>query len=169
MLMFFLGLAFHYIYIIRRTNTKSKYFDHLYANMKDTPVGKSFTLEFVMRRLILAICVVVMIEFLSKTTVPVMNTLIHFMAFVYIVLSHPFKQKTDNLIETMNECQITVISSFFIFYRSKEEWSDVLVSGIIFSLILNNIIIAIINICMLIKKCCCKSKSKGKVIGSWAI
>jgi hypothetical protein len=145
------------------TEKKDLYFKELYKDIKVGKLKRSFASWFLLRRGVLAIWVVLTIDYLDLTPLLATNATIHLASFLYMAVIKPFENKSDNFVEIMNELQVTLISSVFIFIQKESEWTIIHIYTIIFSLLLNSFIIALISLITLLcafKKCLNKKKSK---------
>jgi hypothetical protein len=77
-----------------------------------------------------------------------------------MIMVRPFKNKSDNLIEIVNELLISIVTSILIFVQSEDQWNDIMIYSIIGSLLINNTVSALISLIIFIMNCrkCRKNK-----------
>ena len=147
MVSFIIFVILHYLKssFSQTENIPESYLSEMYASVQMNKLKRMHLSLFLIRRTMLVFSIIILTELVDLTAVLIINTLIHLFGFLHVTILRPMKSKTDNFVEIMNEAQVSVISSVFIFIQDKDGWNDTLVFIIIGSLLVNNLIIMCIS------------------------
>ena len=152
---FFSGFIGYHFYKHRKSNSNdfSRLLEEIYANVKETTIGKFYTTMFLLRRIFIVLII------MSGSYTPVLFRAISFAvvqicAAIYVIL-RPFESTKDNIIEIINDVLIALFTITFTVFYQESWWTDTLSSIIVYTLISNgfliNFIIIIDTVFLIIK------------------
>jgi hypothetical protein len=135
--------------IISKHQSKNWYFREFFNGIKETTKAKNYNLMFIMVRLLSVITVIVFssMVLISKTVV---FSLIQFSFSLYVILSRPFSQVKDTVIEGTNSAIFFILSSLLIYFDAKNKWSTVLEKIFVWLILAGPVIATFISLAMLI-------------------
>ena len=86
---------------------------------------------------------------------------------IIIIIIRPFQEKTNNLVEIVNELVLTILISLLLFYNKSSRWNTTIEDIFIYSIMSNSIVVSLIFMTSLIYsityKCIKRSRAKTEV------
>ena len=148
----------------------SKLCKELYDEIKDSKIGKMYSLVYFLRRIL--ICVIVTFwytwqfkrEFLSLF-LQILLWVVHLLSAIYIFM-RPFKKVKDNIIEWLDDSILFILSITFVIWNQDNMWSSTLAQVIVYILTANSVLINIVLFIDIIVHCakwCCKKHKTERV------
>ena len=122
----------------------SKIFEELYANVKETPVGKFYITMFLLRRTLM-VMIVMSVSFTPVLFQGITFSIVQIIWAIFILL-RPLDKTKDNIIEGINDTLIALITIVLTIFYQESWWSTTLTNIIVYTLIINGFVINIVII-----------------------
>jgi hypothetical protein len=135
--------------IITKHQSKNWYFREFFNGIKETTKAKNYNLMFIMVRL-LSVITVIVFSSMVLISMTVVFSLIQLSFSLYVILSRPFSQVKDTVIEGTNSAIFFILSSLLIYFDAKDKWSTVLEKIFVWLILAGPVIATFISLAMLI-------------------
>ena len=143
---------------------EESYLKEFFRGIKETFVPRLYYSFFLSRRLLSVILFIVGQE-INLIFKIVIFLLIHLIVAIYSIVSRPFKQANDNIVEIIHEISYAILICLLFHFNDKDKWDNETSYIFVFSLLGVSILTTAINLLFLImnlsNKICQRLKKKN--------
>lgn len=120
-------------------------FTEIYEGVKQHNKSRFYSLGLLSRRLIF-VTLLIFNKNLSVVVIISIMVGVDIAYILFLVLTRPFEQKSNNLIEILNEVYFFVLLSLLLHFNLLSRWSKVVQNAYIYLILTNSLIVALISV-----------------------
>ena len=111
-----------------------------------TRKARLFTPIFLLRRLVMVLCIITFMTFSSQIIKVSIHSGIQFVYTIFLIVIMPFDCFKDNLTMMINEFVYFILLLYFIYFNQPSKWNLIAETAFIGTIIANNVILCLISL-----------------------